>query len=343
MVLNQNISGVNYVGGIAGNMSGTSYTYTAIVCDEPSSNIFIQGTEYVGGVAGLCSGGFNSYSSFTVKNVDITGQAGSGRLGGVFGKHGYNNARATQVSNIVVDNIAISGPGGYMQPDSSNPVGAVAAYGGVFGLTELGFSITSADNLNITSSTSAVGLVAGVMDIYSCDITISANVGTARGSNNIITGAGLVGGIAGWLRGNHNDGSRDTITIKTSSIKNSQITATTNYGAGALFGAAIGFYETQYIYSNNPAPIISSSQMIEIENCSFEAKDGVAGAIGVWCLYGSNKINVKVGSCSVNGSNFVGGVVGIVSGGDSKTDLLDGELLCEQSVIVVVLLEWLQI
>lgn len=285
-----NIKGVNYVGGLCGQLSDVSTTninadhitifatgnYVGGIFGENSkvsnqitiSNANVTGVNYVGGYAGRGYGNF-----ITIDNADIIGVNWVGGISHV----------VSSTNNLVVKNSNISGSGNYI-----GGLSAIAGDSGISGNFSEAYVIdstvegTSANSKNIggllgnsryfpknagvirTTVTSLGNNVGGLIGLYSNDgVSTMATGDNLFAIDSEVIGANNVGGVAGY--------------IDEGTATNTYIARTTIQATGSNAG---GFYG----YSKNDAVLSSANytriQHSMIQNSTVIGNDNVGGLIG---------------------------------------------------------------
>ena len=252
-VINSNIQGYQYVGGIAGQV------YYADITNCYNTSLVTGSGMYVGGVVG-----FNSSS--TVENSYNTGTVtGSDRyVGGVVG-HNINTSTVTNSYNtgsVTGRDIYVAGVVGYSGSSSTvsnsyntGEVTGTRYVGGVVGQNSSSTVSNSYNTGDVTSSSTLFAYTGGVAGYNSSTITNSYNTGSVTGSGD------YVGGVVGY---NYKTTARINNTYNTGNVSGTSFVAGIvgyNYDGADVYnsfntGSVTG---TSYIgaivgrnYSNSP-------------------------------------------------------------------------------------------
>ena len=275
-MIDSNITGSNYVGGIIGD----SY-YSPITNSYNTGSV--TGSNYVGGIIGYYyySSINDSYNAGIVKGVS--------QVGGITGKSYYHSS-ITDSYNIgsIIGSSRVGGIAGYIDYYSSitmsynlGSISGSVDMGGIAGYGHLS-SITDSYNTGNVTGSSRVGGITGYIDYYS-SITDSYNTGTISG---FITGSTYyVGGITGMSF-------RSSITdsYNTGAIT-SPLPGSLNYVGGIVGKLA---YSTM-VNSYNIGSIIGSSRV-----------GGIIGSLGTSTVSNSYYLNTSciVVTCDDNGPSL---------------------------------------
>ena len=162
-IVNSNIQGDLYVGGIAGYAFYTTINNCYNMSDVTSKTS--SSTSYVGGIAG------DSYTSTITNSYNTGNVTGSGYIGGIVGFSSYTS------------NLSVS--------YNTGEISGTSYIGGIAGYSTYSSSLSNVYNLgNIKSENAYVGGVVGY-NTYSARVNNSYNIGNINGRNQ-------VGGIAGY-------------------------------------------------------------------------------------------------------------------------------------------------
>ena len=361
------ISGVDYVGGIAGyvNKGGTA-SYTSL-----TNAANVTGKNYVGGIFGNLNNITGAYSDYTITISDCSNSGkiiGAEYVSGLFGKIYVDNSYSSYSNKITATQLKntgdVSGSGSYV--------------GGVFGYcySDGWSTISIATNNSNIEGKAYVGCIAGSISnavLKNCDnkgSTINAmGYITTDGKNYVYLGGyagygtsfenctnyaviqyesvgGFVGGIAGCMSGSASGCSNtadisgsDYVggiagyvdksgTVSYTSLTNAANVTGKNY-VGGIFGNLNNITGAYSDYTITISDCSNSGKIIGAEYVS-----GLFGRIYVNNNYSSynNKITGTQlkNSGDVSGTNVVGGIAGYVYSDNSSSTMKD----CSNSGIV---------
>lgn len=334
-------------GGVVGRLNG-SYTYSSLT-NAGTVNVAALGgstARLIGGVVGRCNEGatldgvtnsgninytaedthdtyiggvvaHNDKSDIILQNCSSTGgtltvsnasHSGALYVGGVVG---YSTKAVTSCSNAMT--IATSG-------SMTQGTNSYLCFGGVIGYISgavLATSCTNSGAINFGQSQSSegqlyIGGIAGA--VTGAEIYGGGNSGTITFSGQNTKRSPSVGGIVGRVFSNTTDSGyslNNNVTNSGSIIFNSSVSSSQYMYAGGLVGQHLG----GNIYGTNDAPIT----VTELHE-SMMALGGIVGYLAGGTV--SNGTNTANGDIAVNGyvagyHSYVGGIVGIASGGSS--------------------------
>jgi len=287
------LDGVTNSGNINYTAEATNDTYIGgVVADNVQSGIILENCSSTGG-------------TLTVSNASHSGAL---YVGGVVG---YSTKAVSSCSNAMT--IATSG-------SMTQGTNSYLCFGGVIGYISgavLATSCTNSGAINFGQSQSSegqlyIGGVAGA--VTGAEIYGGGNSGTITFSGQNTKRPPSVGGIVGRVFSNTTDSGyslNNNVTNSGSIFFNSSVSSSQYMYAGGLVGQHLG----GNIYGTNDAPIT----VTELH----EAMAAIGGIVGY--LAGgtvSNGINTANGDIALNGfisgyHSYVGGIVGIASGGSS--------------------------
>lgn len=282
------ITGVKYVGGIAGSNAGT------ITADKNNNNLInrgsITGYQYVGGVAGLNTGTITNTNNDVELHVNTAVNGGSGAqyFGGVVGQNG------TDLNDGIIENAMNSNT--IIAPDASY-VGGIVGWN-----TEKGQLIGMGNsNEGTVIGGSYVGGVIGKNDA-AIGSKGSAQVGITNEGTVIATKGG-----AGGLIGENNAAITNTVMTNRGEVHGNN-TANDNSGTGGIIGVNMGD--------------ITYSSLINEVTGTVTGTNNVGGLIGV------NTGNIEGGRYTVAGEDagmyinkiYNNGVINVGTYGDTDND-----------------------
>ncbi len=322
---NGNITGEDYVGGIAG------YSTRSNTIDNSLNTGNITGDTYVGGIIGLTWWGNISYSE---NQGAIEGKS---YLGGIAGyttsvSNSLNTGTITSLSSITEDGVLVANVGGiagsaFQVFDCENQVDIEittggANVGGIAGsiATRNSLDLTGNTNLgNITSNGNNTGGIFGYIDATSS--TNGSLVLEDTINSGIIVGKDYTGGIVGKMVKVTSGGQNITVTL----LQNNAPVTGDDY-VGGIFGYAQLLGTTSYV--TNTSDIIgenyvggyfgysSYSTISNVTNNNIITGDAYVGGIvgyGSDISYAINNGEIISNSAIVDGSNlygYIGGIAG---------------------------------
>ncbi len=305
-IIDSNIQGYEYVGGVVGEAYYSTITNCYNAGDVTGSGRFggvvgsasrstitncyntgdVTGSgEYVGGVVGFAGSSVTITNSYNAGTVD-----GSRLVGGVVGSSYYHIYNCYNTGTV----------------DGSSQVG------GVVGKAQDYSTITNSYNAGTVDGSYYIGGVVGEAQDYST-VTNSYNIGDVTGSIN------YVGGVVGWA-------SRSTIT----NCYNTGTISGSGHPAGGVVGEAQDYSTITNCY-NNGEVIVSGSDVggvvgdaitySAITNCyNTGTVDGSSQAGGVVGNTSKSTVTNCYNTGKVTGDNWVGGVVGNTSSNSTITN-----------------------
>jgi len=334
-------------GGVVGRLNGT-YTYETLTNAGTVNVAALGGSSgrLIGGVVGRCNEGatldgvtnsgsinytaeatndtyiggvvaHNVQSDIILENCSSTGGtltvSNASHSGGLYvgGVVGYSTKAVTSCSNAMT--IATSG-------SMTQGTNSYLCFGGVIGYMSgavLATSCTNSGAINFGQSQSSegqlyIGGIAGA--VTGAEIYGGGNSGTITFSGQNTKRPPSVGGIVGRVFSNTTDSGyslNNNVTNTGSIVFNSTVSSSQYMYAGGLVGQHLG----GNIYGTNNAPIT----VTELHE-SMMALGGIVGYLAGGTV--SNGTNTANGDIAVNGyvagyHSYVGGIVGMASGGSS--------------------------
>ena len=310
-----NISGKNYVGGMAGYLKGGLDNKT-IAMTVPG-DFTINGVDYVGGAFGYNTASLNG---ITVKYNGTASITGKKYIGGAMGYNNkFNSSNPVSVLYSKTAEIIGSECVGGAIGQSVGKTGMLSAdfkgratigdnsnkgnyIGGVIGnsMAEIsGIKVTFADDVNIYGADYVGGAVGNLQGKVNTDKSISVSVP----GNLTINAADKVGGAIGYSKVELKD-------VSVSVAGKTEITST----AGNV-GGAIGLHDTAKINGTISA---SFGDTVKISGVS----DYVGGVIGN-SNFDIGGVQVSYDSTvDISGKNYVGGMVGNLRGGVTNNNIV---------------------
>ena len=296
------VSGVNYVGGFAGQLiAKTTERYNGII-DSCTANSQVSGSTYVGGLVGYVNG--NTYSYCEVRNSGSTSAVyGFSNVGGLVGRVAFNTSR--------VDNCTTSGTL-YANAAASAYFGGVVGY--VLDAKEIVNCSSTVDiHHNSYLTMSAVGGIAGYIRwgrIASCHYQGSVtSLGVVEGTTRVTEGGYRIGGLVGVTTSGITNDSEQTRVLIEDCFADITVNGLdyTGYEIGglvgnftALSGSASGAYPSiirrsfarlNMTYRTNAnstlGGLIGYAQNVVISECGAEYTGNVHGAALVGCVWAS--------------------------------------------------------
>ena len=272
---NNTIDGNGYVGGVCGQQLGAVTGHTSS-CMCLKSTITAR-SEYLGGISGSCEGDITN--CIVGKSDNVNALSGTNTIGGIAGIV----ASDATLSGCDVSYTTFSSTTGYV----GGVVGCIAATAEVSHCTVTGLSLSSSGN-------HYGGIVGNIND--SGDGTISDCTAT---SLSITAGGSNLGGILGYVCG--------TATISGCDVSSISISSSSGSSVGGIVGR-VG-------ESSSKTGTLSVSSCNASGTITATSAQAVGGIVGLaW-----NKEVLTVTDCintaSVSGKEFVGGIVGRMTGG----------------------------
>jgi hypothetical protein len=263
----------NYVGGIAGYVTGIITTSYSAVAVNTSSYIGVC----VGGIAGYVTDG-------SITNCYNTGAVSALTRGYVGGIVGYVDSGGTNYINNSYNTGAVSAT-------ADGGTGSSATAGGIVGSSVVGCNMTSCYNTGAVSSANSgngseyAGGIAGLAD---SSITNCYNTGAVSATGNAIYT--YVGGIAGQNRGSITTSyyNKDNFggsgvgydsSLSSAGLTTAQMTAadalTTMSGLGANFtkranGNDVLYYPELTVFKNSTNPAVEAASRISVSITSVQ-------------------------------------------------------------------------
>ena len=277
--------GANNAGGIFGTANGA-----CTISNVNATNLVITTAEssHAGGLVGLANNGL------TISNVNMTGTkiTGSGTDNG--GVAGYTKGLCSY-TDITMNGLTLSG--------ASTTMGGVVAYFNS-GASTTFRRIILKGNISLTNTGGdKSGDILGQNDsnnpLYFYDINTKDAVITRNVSDK---------SYQGHLAG----GSNGDVTISTQSYTYNELPALTNFNQGGYYvGGLIGNGEGKTVTINNTRINGAINVRAGKDSSNYENAGGLVGKAGT-----VNVNNVVVGgNITVQGSSYVGGIAGYLSGG----------------------------
>ncbi|MCC8157947.1 MAG: filamentous hemagglutinin N-terminal domain-containing protein [Phascolarctobacterium sp.] len=334
------ITGINYVGGIAGYNGYNDLDYAAKITNSHNTDSgSVTGNSYVGGIVGYngytaSKGGAiieKSTNSGVVKATGYTTSSGK-NYSYVGGIAGYNyKGEITDVTNngnVVGSYYAVGGVVGYNWGDITKGVnkgtveGASYYVGGIAGYNY--GKITNANNENSIKGVYYVGGISGHNGVTLTDVH-NGNAGT-------VTGNGYVGGISGYNSGTIGDADKKTSVTNSGAIEAKGFTSSGK--SNAYVGGITGYNAGDIIQTANKGTVTGAGNYsggvvgYNNKNISDSYNTGDVDVTGnnqqVGGISGSNSKsgNIKnvYNSGKISGVFYAGGIVGNHSGGGSITN-----------------------
>ncbi len=318
-----NVTGKNYVGGIAGHYEGYHWDNRTGTITQHVNSGSVTGAEYVGGIAGNLYSVADSSDTYTlvITEIENTGNVtGKCYVGGLFGKGSSDNGNsmisASSVTCVVTAEYYVGGIAGRLdtiQIDSCTNSGTTVnatkhflensvyyTYAG--GFTGYGYVISNCTNeatLVITGKGCYIGGVVGYC--------VNALASCSNSKDVIAPESNYVGGIAGYA---YRDGD-----LTMSGLSNSGVVTGKNY-VGGVFGR-------QHLY-NYYSKSASLGNFVNSGNVT--GAEYVGGIVGELYAVGDGGDTYKVimtefvNTGNITGTHYVGGLIGKGSTdhGDSK-------------------------
>ena len=328
----------DYVGGVIGN----SYSNIKGITVSYGSNVDISGNNYVGGMAGYLKGGVDN------KNIAMTvpgnfALSGDDYVGGAFGK---NDATLTTVTINYNGTTTISGKnstggaiGWNAKVNTGNRVSLSVSYKGataIEGVNAVGGVVgkNTGTVKTVTATYDSDASLVGTEDVGGAigrnEYALTGAVTVSYGNSGSITGSNNIGGALGYNKLNNNQNISGAVSVSFTgegkvigssnvggAIGNSQSKITGTVSASFSDSAIIGDSTNKGDYVGgvigNSVGEVAGITVAFGEDTSIYGKDYVGGAVGnLQGTVSTNKsISVSVpGDLTINAANKVGGVIG---------------------------------
>jgi hypothetical protein len=292
-LINANITGRDYVGGIA----GQSFVASSII-NNCFSTGKITGRNYVGGVVGNSQ--HNITGSYFIGGVVDTGAGAGNYVGGLAGYMQGVTSNCYATGTVSGANQYVGGLIGQNKNSVSNSyanetITGIDAVGGLIGYNQGG----SVSNSNSTGTVSGSTRTGGLIGWNTASVSNSHATGTVRGSTQA---GGLIGLNSGGSVSNSHATGTITGTNSTGGLigRSESGSVSNSYATGTVIGS---IYAGGLIGQNKNS--VSNSYATGTVN----GTNQVGGLIGL--NYEKNAIIINsYATGTVNGNNYVGGLIG---------------------------------
>ena len=299
ITINGSVTGNNYVGGMIGHLSTSSSVQT----DNITSTANVSGVTYVGGILGFASAKTDSKLYNASVCAEITGDY---YVGGLIGK----------TTNVTIDNCTNEGSTVIANSYLTENDAFYVYLGGYVGYGYIVTNCTNAVDISYNSRGSYIGGIAGYLTnaISKCensasifgkdcvgglvgklDTSSAITVSDLKNTGNV-SGAARIGGIVGHFNVN------SKVNITLSKLENCGII----YASASDVGGIVGCYN----YGGNMEHTLTAADLKNTGdvNAEYNTVGGLFGYVGA--ANGSSIIKNSTSSANITGSHYVGGLIG---------------------------------